>query len=1453
MKQQIPMIIISLVLAFLIFPLLMTKGSIAASLGSLQSVKDNAGSSVGHTVDVSFWDLTERTDLYCLQHNANMRDTITYRVQDYITISGNKATNRSGKQVTDQMNGILAHIISKNQGYGSDPGVYTEAQKALYVASNRWFNGVGNQLGINWSDDRNNAYGENTVYQEAANYAKGLGNTQSNTTMKDNTKKDKIKVEQYTYTDGVSYVRFGPFNWNFSGTLSEIKVTDESGKTLTLTNNQSGKKLWASIFSGSQEKWIEPSAIQSDQNFYLTVRADSGFKKITKVEAKGNSGATDVINAKLWFLASSDKQNLLLVDHSTSPVNPEISLVMNVNIPLTIDLTIVKVDADNKKIPLPNVGFILQDKVSKKYVKSTNGKITYETDKKKATEFVTDKNGKIQVKGLLVSTYLAYETKNPNYGYELKKDGTEIKSGTTSITITNKQKYVKLSGYVWEDIQSEKMSVRNDYYKKDDFDVSDQLVAGITVRLKEVKTGKVIKEAVTDSNGAYQFTDVEIDKLANYTVEFTYDGLIYQNVIPHLDADNGSKAIEPNRQQYNNDYASVEKGQNENQAAIKNTSGETKATVDYTFTEQENGRTAQISQTHHTEIAADTKSADYTLTFKRGDRVTEIKNINLGIYKRTQADLAIKNELDQAKVEIEGYGHIYQYGAGYDSAEEENSWNLAVRFESPYKNVYKRPIYRADAEYQNTENKSKEMQVALTYKITVANQEALISRINKLVNYFDARYTLKAIGTEINPQDGSLLNPYSQDQYKLGEIKDGYQKLEIYPNMIIQPATINQGGESKTTQSSIYVQFNLARQNVLNLLQTASIYHNDENQLDEAGENLKNITEIASYTSFSEYQSESRNTLYAAVDKDSVPDNSKAGDTKTYEDDTDKASNLAIVLAKAREVTGTIFEDLPQEALKDKNISLGDGIYDPEKENAIGGIKVELVQVDEQGRITDQVAKVFDEHSIDNETGTIGKWTDAKVESISGTEGTYTISGFVPGKYILRYTWGNEQTYKVIEGKEQPESGDYYDAMVENYKSTTIDYDVYQQEQSSNKFYRDVNESDTRKSHAMDDIETRKQIDNILKEYNYETMSKQTQKQMTSSTSILEINMEYSDDDLLTIDLVRQEQPEFQINKMDFGIIKRPVQSINFVKSLSDITITLANGQVLINAHIDQNGDLQGQAPYLTYVKPIKENGITVQNGFLKAELDSELIQGATVQMKYRLTTENTSEVDYADEQYGYYQYGESYYQKVLSQDKKEEHVVTVTPTQVVDYLDVKSIYRAEDQINLDYKWKSMTLSELSTSKLVATNVTDAMRNGTYTDEEGRRQKLDETQIYTTDYLQHTKLKPLRYVGETPLAAEGGDVYIKVDKVLNSSDDANFENQAEIVLLSKPGGSKPTQTPGNYIPNKTNQEQDDSTSQEIMITPSTGGNRNYYSIIGIGILAFIILGAGIYIIKKKVT
>ena len=62
--------------------------------------------------------------------------------------------------------------------------------------------------------------------------------------------------------------------------------------------------------------------------------------------------------------------------------------------------------------------------------------------------------------------------------------------------------------------------------------------------------------------------------MSNYYVEFEYDGMVYQNVTPHLEnVEKGSKASEPDRQTFNNNYSTIERGNTELQASAKDSQG----------------------------------------------------------------------------------------------------------------------------------------------------------------------------------------------------------------------------------------------------------------------------------------------------------------------------------------------------------------------------------------------------------------------------------------------------------------------------------------------------------------------------------------------------------------------------------------------------------------------------------------------------------------------------------------------------------------------------------------------------------------------------------------------------------------------------------------------------------------------------------------------------------------
>ena len=124
---------------------------------------------------------------------------------------------------------------------------------------------------------------------------------------------------------------------------------------------------------------------------------------------------------------------------------------------------------------------------------------------------------------------------------------------------------------------------------------------------------------------------------------------------------------------------------------------------------------------------------------------------------------------------------------------------------------------------------------------------------------------------------------------------------------------------------------------------------------------------------------------------------------------------------------------------------------------------------------------------------------------------------------------------------------------------------------------------------------------------------------------------------------------------MDFGIVERARQQLGLSKRVKTLKITLANGQIVTDVTIDENGKLSGQHDNVVYMGPSET--IDPKNGFIRVELDNELIQGATLEVTYEIKATNESEVDYISE--SFYKYG-----------KVEGNVVTITPSAIVDYLD---------------------------------------------------------------------------------------------------------------------------------------------------------------------------------------
>lgn len=1276
----------------------------------------------------SYADLCYNETLLCAQHHQSMYGS-TYKLITEINITGNKSTG-NGATVESWHNAKLASILSHRRGqgnYGVNDVENLPVQNAIWNYLGTWRSEVGYKHGIK-QDFVNNSKGNfnTSIETEAEEYANNYKNGNL-TQITDKTDKSKIKVTQYT-EGNEQYLRVGPFKYEFPEKLSEINVITDKNSKMEI------KCFEKRINDNQYSKYSNINQIKSGNEFYISVKMPTdGTSQIKQITVKGKANVKHV-TIKFWESSSMSEQNLLQYNYKEEEI--DINQTFDYDIRILGNLKVIKVNKDNTKVKLQGVGFYIQNKDTKKWVKVENKTVYYIDNKDQATEFITDKNGEITIENLVVGTYVAYETKNPNYGYEIISEGQEKSitvDKTEELQIPNPQKYIKLSGYVWvdEDYVENKKSKRNHLYKDNDYDSNDILLDGITVRLIDKTTGNVVKEAKTANGGKYLFTDVLVDELENYYIEFEYDGLTYTNVIPHIDRDNGSKAAENSsvRDEFNKRFSVIEGSTESNKGITKDSAGNPKYDLNYNI--DKNKHTSTLNNTGLYPITANTNETGYVIKDHFTPGQEEIKYINLGLYEREQPDIALVKDLYNVNVAINGYNHIYEYANRFNNqGEYGDGFNVGVKFGNKYGNMsYTRAIYEADKEYTSSD-KSKELKVYVTYKISMKNESSNLQvQVNNIVDYYDSNYTLIKTGTGIDEKGnvtGDISNSGSQSY------NDKYQKVIINTNSKIE----------HNKSADVYVQFELNRDAVLKIL-------NDK-------ENLDNVVEINSYSVF-----DTDGKVYAGIDTDSNPGNAVPGDTTTYEDDTDSAPGLKLVVSdKAREMTGKVFLDSTSNELKTGEVRQGDGMY-TDGEKGIKDVKVTLKENKENGKV---------------------------YEKTTNDKGDFKIEGYIPGDYTLTYTWGDKEY------------------TVQNYKGTVYDKNRYDANVTNKEWYK--TDVDIRYTDAIDDYNTREKIDAEIANITNKTTT--TINKMDSTTPTMGISVEYTTTTTIEPTTDKFKSPDFKIKNIDFGIVERARQDLALRKRVNTFKVTLANGQVIADMAIDEKGNITGERNHVTYMGP--SSTTTPKNGLVKLELDNELIQGATVKVEYEIKVTNNSELDYVSEDF--YKYG-----------IKSGNEVTIIPTSIIDYLDKNWGFEAEK----NKEWTVKSLDEIK--NIVAKEV--------YENEDSTI--ADKTILYT-ESLKGQKLKP----------TESATVNLNVSKVLSNSDEISLDNESEITELTKDGGSKLISTPGNYIPGQEEtKESDESIAETVIVTPSTGANLEFIVPIMIGVIALVILGAGVVIIKKK--
>lgn len=1138
-------------------------------------------------------------------------------------------------------------------------------------------------------------------------------------------------------------------------------------------------------------------------------------------------------------------------------------------------------DHKGEYIKVPGLGADEKNRVIGVY--RLNG-LEYTNDINEATEFITDSQGHTGAYNIIIGRYEVIESSigrgdddyiNPYYHYyeiddnyitweylnsETSDGKTEMKpvnagSGksvtvdvtrrvsfhtddaneenatfSTRMIMKNRRKLVDIEGFVWEDRIIGKGSERDDRYvantsgRKED---GDMLVANVTVALVEGLDENVVQirgentsEKVaaitkTDANGRYQFRHVEIDKLKDYYIMFEYNGMSYQ-VVASRDDDQtqetnkaadwygikGSKEW-GDRSKFENRYETITNN-NANGTQLSGQNGNLK--IEYDQGDHESilnfegdyqygyeGQTYPINGVANKYLIQ--SATNWLSVLRKPEDIREnsetaITNLNLGVYERERPDLFVTNDTKNTRLSIRGYDHVYEY-------------------ENRFATRGNRLI-----DEDGTDNRSdffKEVGVKFGQKYGAAYTQPIYradysyegsNESEELKVYLTYQIGLANQSTNVTTRVNSIVDYFDVD-YRVnavgtevdqsGIVSGGLQYREEDYNNQFKRLVINTDATLNPQEEKIlYIQFELTRAKVAEICKDV--------QVGQEARNLNNVAEILSYSSTKD------GNIYAGIDKHSNPGNAVPGDVSTYENDTDKAPDIRLKVAEERNTTGTVFLDSTPDALREGQERLGDGVYN-DGEAVIPGMTVQVID-----KKTNSVARIFNESNK--------QWEDAV--ATSDGSGNYIISGLTPSEYEVQYIWKNGLT-----------ATDGTNITVQDFKGT-----IYQPSRDQNDKYWYKKEVETRYTDAIDNWQARIEVDEELTTIKHDTKGNLTKDEMISATPEMDIKIEYTEENVTKFG---ETILNHNIENVDFGLAERPRQDIELIKKVSKVSFKLANGQTVSETVMNDDGTMQGN----NLVHMQADPNANPRSGIIKIEMDNELMQGAKLEIEYKLQLINRSEVDYRSE--GYYKYGTN-----------KVNIVTLTPSKIIDYLDTNVAFNVDDDRN--NRWTQKTRDDLESENLVAEKVyknTGILGIGAETDIKNKK-------ILVTEALNTIKLVPGLPSTEEAEINSGKRANIEpalyVTKDVTSAKEVFVTgNEAEIIEISKDWGRnlEDSTTPGNYIPGKMYEEggvnePDDDISEQISVTPTTGANRNYILPISVGAITLLILGAGVILIKKKV-
>ena len=909
----------------------------------------------------------------------------------------------------------------------------------------------------------------------------------------------------------------------------------------------------------------------------------------------------------------------------------------------------------------------------------------------------------------------------------------------------------------------------------------DEMLEGIEVTLFD-STGAEIAKTTTDKDGYYEFKDQPASK--QYYVRFKYNGQLYepttyQRVSKIIDNAGtlGPTSIaersyatdgKQNRQNFNNKFTPVDST--------------------HTVPDREDTTNAAFDIYAYTGPNGMEELKYYGVSNSK----EELLNINFGIKDREQFDMNLRKDLVKVDLHINGKSHTYNYPGGEQDLEVDirgtdiPDYNRAIRSSDLQ--------YKATAQYDQDPDK---LQVIVTYKIQLRNQSVgkITGYVTDLADYYDTSYEY------IRSYDENEKDITWEQQSDISGSGKTYHTMHT-------TALADQGIDDKKW---IFVEYKVTNDALRALLEEGSStkenfaqisgYRNTyrEERKDLNGQVITNAGENAGLidvdsTPANLNPTDSRVQEFVAYSK-TEEYQALGGEEKTkqsmaiFEDDADAAPGLKLIVddANKRRLTGTVFEDAAlAEKLKNDNERIGDGAYE-DGDNLVNQVKVQLICTN--GDVEVKEARTND-------------------------QGAYEFTDYIPGDYTVKFTYGDYESLIAVQPNSEMYTG-------QDYKST-----IYQESNYSDTYWYN-NNIDTKINDAKDDQTRREEVNKYSEDLKYTNATVLNSTAQTDEATLRTLadktNMNANTAQMsMEIEYVGQENTEYSVRNIDFGIIERPRSDIYVEKTVSNLKLSTAgDGQTIFNSNQSVSN--------LTWKPNTREN-----RGLIQATVDENLLHGATLELTFSIKVVNTGETDYDDETY--------YNTGVITDVNK---IVTLDPAVVADYVSNNLSF----DISKNSGWQEIT------DKTVLTSGDDPYIKAV---DENAFNGLQKVIVSTSDnpIVQSDPLVPEKAKDKAGKQSETQSATVFLTKVIASdgstTDDTEYENTAEVIESITTNGRRTynadvVSIPGNYNLG----EPDTAQSERIAIVPPFGAaDAVKYILIGIAIIG--VLGVGIFLIKRKV-